>query len=149
MTSHHPMLLPSLMTPRRAVPPPDTAHHPPCTSALHAHPIPPPFHRPIRAAHLPRNQSTRKRKLEMPYEEFIKRAAPYTAILNKMPKTLGEAMHEDPTFPGHQPFQGNYIVSLWQCHNQPYFVEEMEDGELPVDIQMAEEAGPNMPPSYP
>ncbi|PKI54332.1 hypothetical protein CRG98_025268 [Punica granatum] len=95
----------------------------------------------------------RKRKLEIPMEEFIKRAAPYTTILNKMSKTLGDAMQEDlqykAAFLGHQPFQGNYIVSPWQCQNQPYFVEEMEDGKPTVDIQMAEEAGLNMPPSYP
>ncbi|PKI46739.1 hypothetical protein CRG98_032879 [Punica granatum] len=67
----------------------------------------------------------RKRKIEFPTEEFVKRAAPYTATPNRM------------------------AISPWQQPDQLYYVEEIEDGDTPDGIQMADEAGPSMPPTYP
>ncbi|PKI61545.1 hypothetical protein CRG98_018041 [Punica granatum] len=92
-----------------------------------------------------------KRKLEMTMEEFVKRVVPFAAILNR--KSLGEAMQEDPqfraAFPGQHATPGNYLISPWQQQDQTYYVEEMENGDTPDNIQMAEEAGPSMPSTYP
>ncbi|PKI53736.1 hypothetical protein CRG98_025866 [Punica granatum] len=104
------------------------------------------------------HRSQKENKFEISMEEIMQRAAPYTAILNKMIGTLGEAIQQDVRLQRSTDNFGHYLEQeaflnrlnnkLWPRANQPHIKEVMDDSAKP-DVQMVEEVDLVMPPLKP
>ncbi|PKI53747.1 hypothetical protein CRG98_025877 [Punica granatum] len=100
--------------------------------------------------------SQRKRKNDMALEDSLIFSAPYSRIMNKMARTVGDCTQMDWTVMQHVS-HWQQITSPIEQHMHSYmtqagvvsYPEDMDQEDIPEHIQIAEEAGLNKPPTPP